>query len=391
VLRHFRHDHDPGRESHATVHPTRSLAILHAAIYDAVDSITRTGPSYLFSLDAPPGARPNAAAAQAGHDALAALYPSMGSTLDQQLAGELGAIPNGSGKQEGIEVGHVAAMLVLGARSSDGSGAIPPPYTAAPAPGVYQLTPPYVPAAVFTHWAHVTPFVLTSAGQFRPPPPPTLNSSAYAQATNEVKSLGAVNSSTRTADETTAAKFWSGPIWITWNEIAENEALAHHTSLVKTARLFALLNLSLADTAIAMYDAKYNYDFWRPVTAIRAADTGNADVVSDPTWTPLLTGSDPSYPGAHSAMSGAAATVLTHVFGAHDALKVTSNVVPGIVRIFDNFDAAATEAGISRIYGGVHTRLDHVAGLTIGTGSDAARMTADPIDPPMRARTAFTK
>ena len=233
-------------------------------------------------------------------------------------------------------------------------------------PGDYRLLPPYVPAAGFTHWAGVTPFVLGAANQFRPAAPPALSSAAYAQSTNEVKSLGAVNTTTRTAEQTAIARFWPGPIWITWNEIAENSALAHHVTLTRAARLFALLDLSLADTGIAMYDAKYTYHFWRPVTAIRAADTGNPDVVSDPTWTPLLTGSDPSYPGAHSAMSAAAAIVLTGFFGAHDHITVTSDVFPGVVRTFDSYTAAATEAGLSRIYGGVHTRLDHVAGVQLG-------------------------
>jgi membrane-associated phospholipid phosphatase len=213
----------------------------------------------------------------------------------------------------------------------------------------------------------VTPFVLQRADQFRPVPPPALTSAAYAQAINELKSLGSVNSTTRTADQTVIAKFWPGPIWITWNEIAEKSALAHHTDLVHTARLFALLNLSFADTVIAFYDAKYHYHLWRPVTAIRdAGSAGNPAVTPDPTWTPLLTASDPSYPGAHSAISAAGAVVLTSFFGKHDPIKVTSDVLPGVVRTFASYRAAATEAGLSRIYGGVHFRFDHEAGLKLG-------------------------
>jgi membrane-associated phospholipid phosphatase len=176
-----------------------------------------------------------------------------------------------------------------------------------------------------------------------------------------------VNSTTRTAEQTTIAKFWSGPIWVTWNQIAENAALAHHTDLVHTARLFALLNLSFADTAIAMYDAKYQYHLWRPVTAIReAGSAGNPAVTADPNWAPLLPASDPSYPGAHSAISAAGAAVLTSVFGKHDTIKVTSSLVPGVVRSFNSYSAVATEAGLSRIYAGVHTQLDHVSGLRLG-------------------------
>ena len=352
----------------ATVHPTRSLAMMHAAMYDAVVSITHSNAPYLFTLNAPSGARPDAAAAEAGHDTLAALYPSLKGTLDQQLAGELAAIPDGAGKRQGIAVGHLAAAFMLAARAGDGAAATPPSLPAGTRPGVYRPTPPTFAPAVFTQWPHVTPFVLHAADQFRPAPPPGLSTAAYAQALNEVKSLGRKTSTSRTADQTVAATFWPGPIWTTWNEIAENAALAHHTDLVHTARLFALLNLSFADTTIAFYDAKYHYNLWRPITAIRdAAHDGNPATAGDPTWTPLLLKvADPSYPGAHSAISAAGAAVLSSVFGAHDRITVTSDVLPGVVRTFDSYSAAATEAGLSRIYGGVHTRIDHDAGLRLG-------------------------
>jgi membrane-associated phospholipid phosphatase len=291
----------------------------------------------------------------------------MRAAVDQQLAGELAAIPDGAAKQQGIRVGQLAAAFTVAARANDGASATPPPLPASTQPGDYRPLPPFVAPAVFTHWSNVTPFVLQKSDQFRPAPPPALTSAAYAQAINEVKSLGQANSTTRTADQTVIAKFWPGPIWIAWNEIAEKSALAHHTDLVHTARLFALLNLSFADTTIAMYDAKYFYHLWRPVTAIReAGSAGNPAVTADPTWTPLLTASDPSYPGAHSAMSGAGAAVLTSFFGKHDPVKVTSDVLPGVVRTFDSYSAAATEAGLSRIYGGVHYRFDHEAGLKLG-------------------------
>lgn len=357
----------PGAQP-ATIHPTRSFAILHAAIYDAVVSITHSSSPYLFSVSAPPDARPDAAAAEAGHDALVALYPSMKSALDQQLARELAAISDDPGRQHGVEVGHEAATLMLAVRAGDGSSAPPPPLAPPVQPGDYRPTPPASAPAAFTQWPSVTPFVLQKPNQFRPAAPPALTTAAYAQALNEVKSLGQDSSTSRTADQTIAAKFWPGPIWITWNEIAERSALTHHTDLVRTARLFALLDLTFADTTIAFYDAKYEFSLWRPITAIREADSdGNAATVGDPTWTPLLaTAPDPSYPGAHSAISGAGAAVLSSFFGDHDRITVTSDVLPGVVRTFDSYDAAATEAGLSRIYGGVHTRIDHEAGLRIG-------------------------
>ncbi len=357
----------PGAQP-TSVHPTRSFAILHAAIYDAVVSITRDAPAYVFSVNAPRSARPDAAAATAGHDTLVALYPTMKATLDQQLASELATIPNGAGKQQGIQVGQAVAARLIAIRANDGSAATPQPFVSGTQPGNYRPTPPNFPAPVFTNWGNVTPFVLNNAAQFRPDPPPALTDQAYAQALNEVKSLGQNTSTTRTPEQTVIAKFWAGPIWNTWNEIAENAALAHHTNLVTTARLFAALNLSFADSAIAFYDAKYHYQLWRPITAIRLADTdGNPATVGDPNWTPLaVTAADPSYPGAHSTISATGATVLSAFFGNQDQIRVTSDVLPGVVRTFASYNDVATEAGLSRIYAGQHTRLDHEAGLALG-------------------------
>ena len=357
----------PGAQP-ATVHPTRSYAILHAAIYDAVVSITRDAPAYVFSVNAPRSARADAAAATAGHDTLTALYPKWKAALDQQLAGELATIPNGAGKQQGIQVGQAVAARLIAIRANDGSAATSQPFVPGNQPGNYQPTPPKFPAPFFSNWGNVTPFVLNNATQFRPGPPPALTSQAYAQALNEVKSLGQNTSTTRTPDQTVIAKFWAGPIWNTWNEIAENAALAHHTNLVTTARLFAALNLSFADSTISFYDAKYHYQLWRPITAIRLAKTdGNPATVGDPNWTPLaVTAADPSYPGAHSTISAAGANVLSAFFGNQDQIRVTSDVLPGVVRTFASYNDVATEAGLSRIYAGQHTRLDHEAGLELG-------------------------
>jgi hypothetical protein len=347
----------PGAQP-ATIHPTRSYAILHAAIYDAVVSITRDAPAYLFSVSAPGSARADAAAAEAGHDALVALYPKWKAALDSQLANELGTIPNGVGKQQGIEVGQTVAARLIAMRANDGSAVTTPPFVPGNQPGNYQLTPPKFATPVFTTWANVTPFVLNNAAQFRPQPPPAVTSQAYLQALNEVKSLGQNTSKTRTADETVIAKFWAGPIWTTWNEIAENAALAHHTNLETTARLFAVLNLSFADSTIAFYDAKYYYQLWRPVTAIRQ---------TDPTWTPQAsTALDPAYPSAHGVISGDGAFVLSAFFGYQDQISVFSDVLPGVVRNFASYNDVATEAGMSRIYAGQHTRIEIETGIYLG-------------------------
>ena len=356
----------PGAQP-TTIHPTRSFAILHVAIYDAVVSIEPRSEPYLFAINAPGGARPDVAAAEAGHDVLLALYPSWKAALDQQLADELATIPDGSAKLKGIAVGRLAAMLALASRANDGSNATPPAIAAGTLPGQWRPAPPAFTPAVFTQWPNVSPFVLQSADQFRSAAPAPVSTTAYAQALDEVKNLGSKTSTTRTADQTVIAKFWPGPIWVTWNEIAETSAITHHADLARTAQLFALLNLSFADTTIAFYDAKYHYLVWRPITAIHAGGAGTPAVAGDPSWTPLLgTAPDPSYPGAHSAISAAGASVLARFFGDQDRLSVTSDVLPGVVRNFDSYSAAATEAGLSRIYGGVHTRLDHVAGVELG-------------------------
>jgi membrane-associated phospholipid phosphatase len=358
----------PGAQP-ATVHPTRSFAILQAAEYDAVTSITHAARPYLFSVPAPRGARPDAAADQAAHDTLTALYPSQKSGLDQMLASELAAIPNGQGKRQGIKVGATVARRLVALRSSDGSAATPPPFVAGNKPGDYRPTPPAFAPPVFTNWGSITPFVLHSGKQFRPAPPPPITSAAYARALNQVKSLGQDTSTTRTADETTQAQFWgAAPIWNVWNEITQKLAVTQHASLERTVTVFANLDLALADATIGLYDAKYHYLVWRPVTAIQLGNTiGNPHITGDPTWNPLaVTAADPSYPGAHATISQAASTVLSAFYGDHRHLTVSSDGDPGVTRSFGSFQAAANEATLSRIFAGQHTMIDLVAGQQLG-------------------------
>jgi membrane-associated phospholipid phosphatase len=318
---------------------------------------------------APRGARPDAAADQAAHDVLTALYPKLKTGPDQLLAGELAAIPNTWGKQQGIRVGDIVAKRLIRIRSADGSAATPPPFVAGTKPGDYRPTPPKFPAPVFTNWGSVTPFVLGSARQFRPAAPPPITSAAYARALNQVKSLGRDSSTTRTADQTTLAKFWgAAPIWNIWNQIAQKLAVSRHASLEQTVTVFANLDLALADATIGLYNAKYHYLVWRPVTAIREGNTaGNPRITGDPNWTPLaITAPDPSYPGAHATISQAAATVLSAFYGNHQRLTVTSAADPGVSRTFGSFQAAANEATLSRIFAGQHTMIDLVAGQQLG-------------------------
>jgi len=356
----------------ATIHPTRVFAMLQAAEHDAVVGATRDGRAYLADVRARGNARPDAAADQAAHDVLAATYPTARPALDEQLAGELATIPSGAAKLRGVALGQAVARRVIAARADDGSTATPPPFTPGDRPGDYQLTPPNFPAPVFTHWGRVTPFVIARADEFRPAPPPSVSSAEYAAALEQVKSLGQDVGATRTPDQTLEARFWgSAPLWNTWNEIAQNLLTHEHASLARSVTVFANLDLALADAAIGMYDAKYAYAIWRPVTAIRAGNTGyNAEIPADPaapTWNPLTpTAPDPSYPGAHSTLSAAAATVLTAFYGRHQSVTVTSDGLPGVSRSFGSLRAVAVEAGLSRLFAGQHTFLDHVAGARLG-------------------------
>jgi hypothetical protein len=304
----------------------------------------------------------------AARGTLVHLYPALRPDVDQQYAEQLAQVPGGSGKAQGIRVGRQVAARILARRANDGSSAPPIPFQPGAAPGDYQLTPPAMAAPVFTQWARVRPFVLRTASQFRPPPPPALTSRKYAAAINEVKALGAAQGSTRTADQTQIGLFWNPPIWATWNRIAESAAIGHHGSVARDARAFAALNLTFADSVIAFYDAKYAYRFWRPVTAIRNADTdGNPETVADPGWTPLSpTAPDPSYPGAHGTISAAGAEVLSSLYGNDFDFTVTSPAQPGVERPFLSFSEAAEEASVSRIYNGNHTRLDQAAGEDLG-------------------------
>ena len=361
----------PGAQP-ATVHPTRSFAIMHAAIYDAVNAIDSTHRPYLVHLSGVPrSASQEAAAAVAAHQVLVALYPAFQAALDTALQQSLAQIPDGDDKLEGIRIGQTVADRILALRSNDGSNAKPIPYVFGTAPGDYQSTPPnFPPQPQFTHWSRVTPFALERASQFRPGPPPPLTSDTYSDAFNQIKSLGIANSTTATADEALTGRFWNGAIQNYWNEIAQTVSLAHSLTTAQNARLFALLNLSFADDVIAFYDAKYTYNFWRPVTAIRAGDSNNnPETVADPNWLPEVgkTAPDPSYPGAHAVISATGAEVLISYFERDRFdLNVTSEVLPGVERSFTSISAAAEEATLSRIFGGQHFRFDLTTGQRLG-------------------------
>jgi len=361
----------PGAQP-ATIHPTRSFAIMHAAIYDAVNAIDRAHKPYLVRLSGVSRlASQDAAADAAAHAVLVTLYPNFQTTLDAQLQQLLAQIPDGADKAEGIRIGQTVADSILALRSADGSANAPIPFLFGTAPGDYQSTPPNFPKQPqFTNWSHVAPFALERPNQFRPGPPPDLTSDTYSDVLNEVQSLGIAGSTTATTNQALTGHFWNGAIQNYWNEIAQTAAVAHSLTTAQNARLFALLNLTLADGVIAFYDAKYTYNLWRPVTAIREAATdSNPKTLPNPNWLPEVgnTTPDPAYPGAHAVISAGGASVLISFFrGTHFDFTVTSEVLPGVDRSFTSFSAAAEEATLSRIFAGVHFRSDLTSGQRLG-------------------------
>jgi membrane-associated phospholipid phosphatase len=351
----------------------RAMAMTQVAIFDAVDAIRPSYVPYLTQLQAPRSASIPAAVAEAGYEVLVHLFPAERASLRSELLASLNTVAAGLPRLQGAAVGKQAADAILAARAHDGSGATVT-YTPGTGPGQWQPTPPAFAAAILPQWPNVTPFTMTSGAQFRPAPPPALTSAAYTAAFDEVKAFGAANSTVRTPEQTLIAKFWADGTGTAtppghWNEIAQTVARTRHTTLEQNARLFALLDLALADAGIVAWDCKYADSFWRPVTAIRAADTdGNPQTTADPTWTRLLpTPAFPSYISGHSTFSATAAAVLANFFGTDRiTFTTTSNAVPGAPRTFTSFSAAAAEAGQSRIYGGIHWQFDNQAGLACG-------------------------
>lgn len=348
----------------------RNLAIMHAAVYDAVNSITGTHEVYRAEIVPLPGASMEAAAVAAAHRALVQLYPRRREVLDRALTESLADIPEGNGKTFGTQLGRWVADQVLAWRAQDGADRRAT-YAPDAAPGVWQRTPPDFADPVLPHWPSLTPFAMTEDTKPHPADPPRLADPAYVAAFREVKALGRADSKARTRDQTEIAYFWADDAGTCtppghWNQIAQTVARERGTTLAENARLFALLNVALADAGIHCWECKYKMGFWRPVTAIRAAER-NPDGAPDRTWTPLLkTPPFPSYVSGHSTFSGAAAAVLTDFFGDHVRFRATSEGLPGVIRTYDSFRAAAQEAGMSRIYGGIHWQFDNTEGLAVG-------------------------
>jgi PAP2 superfamily len=327
-----------------------------AAVYDAVAAIDHRSDQYRLDLHAPPSASPDAAAATAAHDVLVAYLPTQSPTLDAAYTASLAAIPDGRAKDEGISVGRQAAQGIVTLRTGDGLNG-PTTSPLPPGPGIWVPTPPAT-IGIESWLGHVEPFLLRSATQYQPPGPPDLHSAEWARAFNETRIYGDAASTVRTPAQTEVAQFWSDAPVVQEHRSLRALALQRHLDQHATATLLARSALTVTDAMIACFNAKYRDEFWRPFTAIAAADTdGNPDTTPDPTWAPLLATPDhPEYPAAHTCDAGALAVVLAATFGLHVNVDVTSDITHTTHHFATVIDLV-TEVANARVWGGIHYRF----------------------------------
>ncbi len=352
---------------------TRNLAILHTAIYDAVNSIDRTHQPYKFLVDAPAGTSPEAAAVSVAYEIMTVLYQPFRAQADDLYETWLSTVSQNTAITNGLAFGKRIAQLALQDRSADGSST-DVPYIPSDVAGQWRRTPPFFRPPLTPQWRYVTPFCLPELESFLPGPPPALDSPEYAEDLNYVKAIGGLTSTLRTEEQTLIAKFWSDFSYTSmppghWHLIAATVSRSQNNSLAENARLFALLSVAQADGAIACWEVKFRYNFWRPVTAIQRANEDNNPLTeADPSWAQLLPSPPfPSYTSGHSTFSKASAQVLTHFYGT-DAItfSATGDATPGVIRTFNSFAVCADEVGMSRVYGGFHYMFDNVAGKDCG-------------------------
>jgi hypothetical protein len=335
---------------------SRAMAMVHVAMSDAINSVQPRYARYVFAAPAAPNASADAAALAAARQILLALVPAQRTRIDEAYTESLSRIPDGPAKNEGITLGEQAAAVVQSDRASDATSA-PDTYRPITAPGVWVPTQP----PLFPQYAQAKPWGMKSADQFRPSPPPALTSAVYARDYNETKDLGGVRSSKRTQEQTDAVRFWTqtnfGP---SWNDAARQLSAAKNLSLADNARLFALLTMGIANSFITDWDAKFHYNFWRPVTAIRNGDRdGNDATERDASWTPLnTTPMHPEYPSQAAIQCGAALAVLESVFGSGSVGPVTATdtVDPRLQRHFPTIAKMGEEQAAVRMWGGIHFR-----------------------------------
>jgi hypothetical protein len=357
---------------------SRTTAMVSASVFDAVNGIDPRFQPLHVRPNAPGGASQRAAAIQAAYAILALAYPIQVPALTTQLNASLSRLALTESAQsisDGAAWGQTVADAIWAWRQTDGFAPPPPPFegvlgiVGTPAAiGYWRPTPPSNAPGAGTQLATMTPWVLVRASQFRLPPPYSLDSAQYATDLDETKTMGAFSGSPRTADQSELALFWQSNTPLTWNRIAAQISAERGLSFHENVRLFALLNVTMADAVIACWDSKYRYSFWRPITAIRE---GLTPADADSTWEPWLdffppgTPAFPEYPSAHGSISGSAAFILASTFGDNTSFTVTSESRPG-TRSFSSFSSAISEISDARVFGGIHFRTSCNLGNTLG-------------------------
>jgi hypothetical protein len=359
---------------------SRTLAILHAAIHDALNAIDRRFEAYTPGLEPTRYALADAAVAAAAREVLVALVPGQGTLIDAAYDGALAILPNGAAKTAGIAIGQASARATMLRRKDDGaSEATQPVYVPRLGPGEYQFTAPFNFAAQ-PGWGRVRPFIIDLTEHALEGAQP-LSSVQYARDLAYVKAIGDVASTIRTPEQSEIARFWYEDSPLGWNRIANTAIRQRGLDAWSAARTFALMNFSMADGFIAGFEAKYRFRFWRPVTAIHeAAADSNLRTDADPSWQPfLVTPPVPDYPSTHTVLGWAAAEVLIELLGDNVQYTADSLTLPGVKRRFKGFSAAAHENGLSRIYAGIHFR--HAVKDGRRQGRSIGRAVAEALEP----------
>jgi hypothetical protein len=343
----------------------RMMGMVHAAMFDAVNSIERRYRPYLVQLPADPATSKEAAAAAAAAAVLMTIDEKTTGEMKVALASYLAPLPEGAAKSDGIRLGETVAAKILEARANDGSGA-PDAYRPRTAPGVYVPTA----ITISSMWPNMKPFVLDNPSQFRPRPPISLEGKEWAADYNELKDFGGLTSARRTAQQTEIARFWLVGPPVAYHPFVRKLVIAKRLDVVDSARLMALVSIGLTDAIIAVLDAKYHYNFWRPITAIRNGDNdGNPATELEATWQPIAnTPMHPEYPCAHCIQSGSVAGVVKAVFGTTEIpeIAMTSPTAPGVTRRWVNMTAFTEEVANARIWSGFHYRFSTRVGTEMG-------------------------
>ena len=349
----------------ATPIAVRMMAIVQVSVFEAVNAVTGRYPAYRAKLTPAPGASVDAAVAAATRTALSKVMPAQQAAIDADYQAQLATIPDGPAKAAGIAAGEQAANAIVAACADDGMMA-PDMYRPATPVGVYvPTTGPAVP-----HWGKRRPWAMTRGDQFRPGPPPSLTSEAWARDYNEIKAIGGRTSTQRTPEQTAIAKFWEATAPAVYWPVARSVATAPGRDVTDNARLFAVAGMAMDDGLIAVFDAKYTYNLWRPVTAIRNGDLdGNDATDRDPGWTPFIdTPMHPEYPCAHCIVAASLGAVLEAEIGsgATPTLRSASSTAGGAVRTWTSVGAFTQEVAVARILDGVHYRNSTEVALAMG-------------------------